>query len=108
MNAAVTAGRRLAGPLPAALLPLTPAQYNAGTAGPVLKNARAALVQARGLLQSARQDAVACRDASQVAHRSPLHRGPEQRGPRPLKSGAALLYPVLCQSRYGWLTRLAL
>lgn len=63
MNAAVTQAVGLAGPLPAALLPLTPAQYNAGTAGPVLKNARAALVQARGLLQSARQDAVACRDA---------------------------------------------
>jgi hypothetical protein len=63
MNAAVTQAVGLAGPLPAALLPLTPAQYNAGTAGPVLTNARADLVKARGLLQSARQDAVACRDA---------------------------------------------
>lgn len=63
MNAAVAQAVGLAQPLPAALLPLTPAQYNGGTAGPVLKNARAALVQARGLLQSARADAHACRDA---------------------------------------------
>ena len=63
MNAAVIQAMGLAGPLPAALLPLTPAQYNAGTAGPVLKSSRAALVQARGLLQSARKDAQACRDA---------------------------------------------
>ena len=63
MNAAVTQAMGLAGPLPAALLPLTPAQYNSGIAGPVLKSSRAALVQARGLLQSARKDAQACRDA---------------------------------------------
>ncbi len=63
MNAAVAQAVGLAEPLPAALLPLTPAQYNAGTAGPVIRNARAALVQARGLLLSARQDAVACRAA---------------------------------------------
>ena len=63
MNAAVTQAMGLAAPVPAALLPLTPAQYNAGTAGPVLKSSRAALVQARGLLQSARKDAQACRDA---------------------------------------------
>ncbi|MGD0018130.1 MAG: hypothetical protein ABSD62_02655 [Candidatus Limnocylindrales bacterium] len=63
MNAAVAQAVGLAKPLPGALLPLTPAQYNAGTAGPVLKNSRAALVQARGLLQSARKDAQACRDA---------------------------------------------
>jgi hypothetical protein len=53
----------LAQPLPAALLPLTPAQYNGGTAGPVLKKARATLVEARGLLQTARKDAQACRGA---------------------------------------------
>jgi hypothetical protein len=63
MNAAVAQALSLTQPLPAALLPLTPAQYNAGTAGPVLKSARATLVQARGLLQSARKDAQACRDA---------------------------------------------
>jgi len=53
----------LAQPLPAALLPLTPAQYNGGTAGPVLKKARATLVEARGLLQAARKYGQACRDA---------------------------------------------
>ena len=63
MNAAVAQAVNLAKPLPGALLPLTPAQWNAGTAGPVIKNSRAALVQARGLLQSARKDAQACRDA---------------------------------------------
>ena len=63
MNAAVTQAAGLATPLPAALLPLTPAQYNAGTAGPVLKSARAALVQARDLLKSAAKDAKTCRAA---------------------------------------------
>ena len=63
MNAAVSQAVGLASPLPAALLPLTPAQYNGGTAGPVIKTSRAALVQARGLLQTARKDAQACRDA---------------------------------------------
>jgi hypothetical protein len=63
MNAAVTQAAGLAQPLPATLLALTPAQWNAGTAGPVLTSARAALVQARGLLKTARADAVACRDA---------------------------------------------
>jgi hypothetical protein len=63
MNAAVTQAAGLATPLPAALLRLTPAQYNAGTAGPVLKSARAALVQARDLLKSAAKDAKACRAA---------------------------------------------
>jgi hypothetical protein len=63
MNAAVTKAVGLATPLPATLLPLTPAQYNAGTAGPVLNGARAALVQARDLLKSAVQDAKACRAA---------------------------------------------
>jgi hypothetical protein len=63
MNAAVTQAVGLATPLPATLLPLTPAQYNAGTAGPVLNSARTALVQARDLLKSAVQDAKACRAA---------------------------------------------
>jgi hypothetical protein len=63
MNAAVTAAVGLATPLPAALLPLTPAQYNGGTAGPVLANARTALGQARDQLKAARADAKACRDA---------------------------------------------
>jgi hypothetical protein len=63
MNASVTAAVGLASPLPAALLPLTPAQYNGGTAGPVLANARTALGQARDDLKSAIADAKACRDA---------------------------------------------
>jgi hypothetical protein len=63
MNAAVAKAVGLATPLPATLLPLTPAQYNAGTAGPVLTSARTALVQARDLLKSAVQDARACRAA---------------------------------------------
>lgn len=63
MNAAVTKAAGLATPLPATLLPLTPAQYNAGTAGPILTSARTALAQARDLLKSAVQDAKACRAA---------------------------------------------
>jgi hypothetical protein len=63
MNAAVTAAVGLATPLPAALLPLTPAQYNGGTAGPVLANARTALGQARDQIKAAVADAKACRDA---------------------------------------------
>jgi hypothetical protein len=63
MKAAVAQAVGLATPLPATLLPLTPAQYNAGTAGPVLNSARPALVQARDLLKSAAQDAKACRAA---------------------------------------------
>jgi hypothetical protein len=63
MNAAVTQAVGLASPLPAQLLPLTPAQYNGGTAGPVLTNARTALGQARDQLKSAIADAKACRDA---------------------------------------------
>jgi hypothetical protein len=63
MNAAVTAAVGLASPLPAALLPLTPAQYNGGTAGPILTNARTALGHARDQLKAARADAKACRDA---------------------------------------------
>jgi hypothetical protein len=63
MNAAVTKAVGLATPLPATLLALTPAQYNAGTAGPILTSARTALAQARDLLKSAVQDAKACRAA---------------------------------------------
>ena len=63
MNAAVTKAAGLAAPLPAALLPLTPAEYNGGTAGPILTNARTALGQSRDLLKSAIADAQACRAA---------------------------------------------
>ena len=40
-----------------AVLPLTPAQYNAGTAKPVLQSTRDALTQGRGDLIAARNDA---------------------------------------------------
>jgi hypothetical protein len=63
MNAAVAKAVGLATPLPAALLALTPAQYNAGAAGPVLSNARAAVVSARDDLKSAVADAQTCRTA---------------------------------------------
>ncbi len=66
MNAAVAQAVALASPLPAQLLPLTPAQYNAGTAGPVLLSARSAVLQARDLLRQAKADAEACRDALQA------------------------------------------
>jgi hypothetical protein len=63
MNKSVTDAIALASPLPARLLPLTPAQWNDGSAGPVIKDAREKLVQARALIQSARKSAQACRDA---------------------------------------------
>jgi hypothetical protein len=63
MNASVTAAAGLATPIPAALLPLTPAQYNGGTAGPILAGARTALATARDDLKSAEASAKACRDA---------------------------------------------
>jgi hypothetical protein len=63
MNAAVTAAVGLASPLPGQLLPLTPAQYNGGTAGPILTAARTALTTARNDLKSAVADAKACRTA---------------------------------------------
>ena len=63
MNKAVTQAVGLATPLPAKLLPLTPAQYNAGTASPLLNSARTDLLQARNLLKAAARDARACRDA---------------------------------------------
>lgn len=62
MNAAVTAAVSLATPLPAALLALTPAQYDNGT----IASARTALGQARTDLASALADAKACRDALQA------------------------------------------
>ncbi len=63
MNAAVAHAISLAQPLSAQLLPLTPAQYNSGTAGPILSSARTALGQARDQLKAAMADAKACRDA---------------------------------------------
>ena len=63
MNASVTAAVNLAAPLPAQLLALTPAQYNAGTAGPILASARTAAGQARDDIKSAVASAKAARDA---------------------------------------------
>lgn len=63
MNASVAAAVGLATPLPASLLALTPAQYNGGTAGPILAAARTALGTARTDLKSAVASAKACRDA---------------------------------------------
>jgi len=46
--------------IPAAVLPLTPAQYNAGTATPILASSRTSIQSGRGLLIGARADARAC------------------------------------------------
>jgi hypothetical protein len=46
--------------IPAAVLPLTPAQYNAGTAKPILVSSRSSIQSGRGLLVGARADARAC------------------------------------------------
>jgi hypothetical protein len=63
MNSSVAAAVALASPLPGKLLPLTPAQYNAGTAGPVITAARADLVKARADIKAAVASAKTCRDA---------------------------------------------
>ena len=49
--------------IPTALLALTPAEYNGGTAGPVLKTDHTTLQGFRTSLDAARADAVACRAA---------------------------------------------
>jgi hypothetical protein len=63
MNSSVAAAVALATPVPGKLLPLTPAQYNGGTAGPVITAARADLVKARNDIKAAIASAKACRDA---------------------------------------------
>ena len=63
MNAAVTKAAGLAAPIPGRLLPLTPAQWNSGVAGPIVSQARTDLVSARALLRTAEADAKACRAA---------------------------------------------
>ena len=63
MNAAVTAAVGLAGPLPAQLLPLTPAQYNGGAGGPIITSARSTVTTARNDVKNAVADAKACRAA---------------------------------------------
>jgi hypothetical protein len=57
MNAAIANAAASVSPLPGRLLLLTPAQLNAGTAGPVLRSARAGIVSARDQLKSAVADA---------------------------------------------------
>jgi hypothetical protein len=63
MNAAVDKALALAGPIPNAVLPLTVAQFNAGTAGPILTDARTKLAAARIQLRTATAEAKACREA---------------------------------------------
>jgi hypothetical protein len=63
MNKSAANAVGLAQPLPAKLLPLTPAQYNGGTARPIITSARTTLGQARDQLKVAVADAKACRDA---------------------------------------------
>ena len=63
MNEAVSTAVGLATPLPGKLLALTPAQYDAGTGGPVLAGARADLLSARDDVRAALADAQAARAA---------------------------------------------
>jgi hypothetical protein len=63
MNTQVANAVSLATGLPAKLLPLTPADYNAGSAGPVIRSARTALGQARVDLRAAVAAAQTCRTA---------------------------------------------
>ena len=63
MNSQVSTAIGLATGLPAKLLALTPAQYNAGTAGPVIASARTALTTARNDVKAAVAKAQACRAA---------------------------------------------
>lgn len=57
MQAKLAAASSAAGGVPGSILGLTPAQYNGGTAKPVLESARNSVVTARGDLLSARSDA---------------------------------------------------
>ena len=63
MNAAVDKGVAMVAGQPEKLLPLTPAQFNAGTAGPILTEARTKLAEARTQLRTAAAEAKACRGA---------------------------------------------
>ena len=60
MNAKVAQVSPVVQGIPAAVLPLTPAQYNAGAAKPILVSSRTSLQAGRGLLAGARADARAC------------------------------------------------
>jgi hypothetical protein len=57
MNAKVTQANGLIAPVAGLILPLSPADWNNGTAGPMLKSARQTIQQTRTLLVGARQDA---------------------------------------------------
>jgi hypothetical protein len=57
LQAKVAAASALAGPVPASIIGLTPAQYNGGSAKPALESARNSVVTARGDLITARNDA---------------------------------------------------
>ena len=63
MNKADAAAVALASPLAGKLLPLTPADYNGGTAGPIITAARADLAKAVADVKAAVADANACRTA---------------------------------------------
>ena len=60
MNAKVAQVSPLVQGVPAAVLPLTPVQYNSGIAAPILASSRTSLQAGRGLLAGARADARAC------------------------------------------------
>jgi hypothetical protein len=59
MNSKVAAAEALVAPLPGRLLPLTPAQFDAGTASPILTSARTAIVAAGADMKLAVADAQA-------------------------------------------------
>jgi hypothetical protein len=63
MNAKVAQVSPLVSGIPAAVLPLTPADYNAGSAKPILASSRTSLQSGRRLLARAGADAIACRAA---------------------------------------------
>jgi hypothetical protein len=60
MTAKVAQVSPLVAGIPATVLPLTPAQYNTGTAKPILVSSRSSIQSGRGLLVGARADARAC------------------------------------------------
>ena len=68
MHAKVVQVSPLVQGIPAAVLPLTPAQYNDGTAKPILTSSRTSLQDGRGLLVGARADARACVAALKALH----------------------------------------
>jgi len=57
LNAKVAQAGGLNGPVAGSILPLSPSDWNNGTAGPALTAARSSIHQARGLLLDARKDA---------------------------------------------------